>query len=288
MLNYIKNILNFSAFRPEPDDPGFSWKARFAGRSTVLLNIGRNNLGFTVVDGKGKAKFGEKRNGELRDVFVDLLPVIKENASDGWCAVSLDTRYVISIESNLSRKPGSELALKKDPRSVLHGRYERGKSYAVTHNPETNSSLLLSYDTEFIQKTEFLLKERGLKLARLFCGTYLLLRHALSVTNVQKGAEKPVSAFFIACCSGSVCALMQQKDNWTELRSRPDVYSGNLDPLMELLAPFSERLAPDMPIVTACDEPIEGFKQRLEEAFPGRPVNDLTKPGFLASLVFNN
>jgi hypothetical protein len=157
MLNYIKALLNFSAFRPEPDDPAAVWRQRFPGKTTVLLNIGRASLGFSVVDAKGNIKFSDRRRGELRDLFVDFLPIVKENATDGWCAVSLDTRYVISIETNLSRKAGSELALRKDPRSVLHGRYERGKVYAITHNPETNSSLLLSYDSEFISKTEFTL-----------------------------------------------------------------------------------------------------------------------------------
>lgn len=288
MLNYVKAVLNFSAFRPEPDDPQFSWKARFAGQSTVLLSIGRNSLGFTVVDGKGEAKFGERRRGELRDVFVDLAPVIKENATNGWCAVSLDTRYVITIETNLSRKRGSELALKKDPRSVLHVRYERGKAYAITHNPETNSSLLLSYDAEFIQKMESTLKERGLKVGRMFCGTYVLLRHALTVTNDKKGSDNPFSALYVTSCGGSICALLQEKDHWLELRSRPDVITESLEPLSDLLSPFGERFPAGAPLVVACDEPVPGFPEKLGEIFPGREVRDLTKPGFLVSLIYDN
>ena len=42
MLQYVKGILNFSIFRPEPDDPDPPWKARFPGRATVLLNVGRS------------------------------------------------------------------------------------------------------------------------------------------------------------------------------------------------------------------------------------------------------
>ena len=286
MLNYIKGILNFSAFRPEPDDPAATWKSRFPGKTTVLLNIGRSSMAFAVIEGKGRVKFSDRRRGELRDLFVDFLPVVKENATDGWCALSLDTRYVISIETNLSRKPGSELALRKDPRSVLHGRYERGKLYAVTHNPETNSSLLLSYDSEFITKTEFTLKERGLKVGRLMCGTYVLLRHALSETNTKKGVENPVSALFIAICSGSVCALLQEKDAWVEIRSRPDVFFDDLQPLDDFLSPFGERLGADTPLVLVCDEPVAGLPEKISALLPGRPLQDLTREGLLAKLAF--
>ena len=288
MLQYVKGLLDFSAFRPEPDDPEAAWKNRFPGKTTVLLNIGRAGLGFSVIEAKGKVKFSDKRRGELRDLFVDFLPIVKENASDGWCIVSLDTRYVISIETNLSRKAGSELALRKDPRSVLHGRYERGKVYAITHNPETNSSLLLNYDAEFISKTEFTLKERGLKLGRLMCGTYVLLRHALSEINTKKGTENPVSALFLAVCSGSVCALLQDKDNWVEIRSRPDVFFDDPQPLLDLVSPFVERLPAEAPVVLVCDEPVPELKEKLAGVFPGHEIKDLTETGLLVRLAYQH
>jgi hypothetical protein len=288
MLQYIKGLLDFSVFRPEPDDPQAAWKSRFPGRTTVLLNIGRSSLGYSVIDSKGKVKFSDRRRGELIDLFADFLPTVKENTSDGWCAVSLDTRYVISIETNLSRKQGSELALRKDPRSVLHARYERGKLYAITHNPETNSSLLLSYDAEFIAKTEFTLKERGLRLGRLLCGTYVLLRHALTTTNRKKGTETPLSALYLAICSGSVCALLQEKDNWVEVRSRPDVFFDSIQPLLDLVEPFVERVPADAQIVLACDEPVPDLPEKLSALFAGREIKDLTQPGLLAELIYQN
>lgn len=288
MLQHVKGVLDFSVFRPEPEDPEAAWKSRFPGKNTVLLNIGRSSLGFSVLDSKGRIKFSDRRRGELRDLSVDFLPIVKENASDGWCAVSLDTRYVVSIETNLSRKPGSEAAVKIDPRSILHGRYERGKIYAVTHNPETNSSLLLSYDAEFIKKTETTLKERGLKIGRLLCGAYVLLRHALSETNMKKGTENPVNALYLSICAGSLCALLQEKDNWVEVRSRPDVFFEDPQPLLELIAPFGERLAPDGEVVLVCDEPVKDLAEKIAGVFPGRALNDLTKPGLLADLTYRN
>lgn len=288
MLKYVQAVLNFSAFRPEPDDPQYSWKARFGGRKTALVQLGRASLSFLPIEAKGQ--FGQRQTarGDLKDVFSHLGPSIEEATDAGWCLLSLDSRYVISLESNLSRKKGSEEAVKTDARSVLHARYERGKKYAVTHNPESNASLLLSYDEEFLRKSEAMCKEQGLKIGRLFCGAYVLLRHALTTTNTKKGSEAASSILYIIGCGGSVCILSQEKDNWVELRSRPDVYEQDLQPLIDLVAPFRERISSGCSVVLACDEPIEGLPAKLAELFPGHAITDLTKPHLLAELVYFN
>jgi hypothetical protein len=290
MLKHVKSVLNFSAFRPEEDDPQASWRSRFAGRQTALVHVARNSLSYVVVDKGGAESGGDAQKGELKEAFAALGPMIKDRVAEGWIMVSLDSRYVISVESNLSRKKGSEDALRKDPRSVLHARYEKGKRYSVTHNPETNSSILLAMDEENIKKVEALCKEQGLKPGRICCGTYVLLRHALAATNTKKGSEAPFSALYLACCQGSVCALMQEKDNWMELRSRPDLFEpgGDIAPLVELLRPFEEKLGADRGLVVACDEPVAGLPEKLAELFPGRLINDLTEPGLLARLLFRN
>jgi hypothetical protein len=288
MLEQVKAVLNFSAFRPEPDDPSAAWTSRFPKGSTALLHIGRNNISYCLVDAKGVVSPGEEKQGDYKEVFKDLGPQIKSASHEGWCAVSLDTRYVISVETNLSRKKGSEEALRKDPRSVLHARYEKGKRYAVTHNPETNASLLLTIDEENIKKIEALCKEQHLKVGRMCCGTWVLLRHALSSTNTKKGSEAPFSGLYVIVCHGSVCALLQEKDNWMELRSRPDLFSGDLQPLLELLSPFAERLSPGSPVILACDEPVDDLPAKVTGLFPDHPLEDLSRPGLLASLIWEN
>lgn len=288
MLDQVKAVLNFSAFRPEPDDPEASWKSRFPKKATALLHVARNTIGYRIVGASGEVAPGEEKQGEYKEVMKDLGGVIKSSAQDGWCAISIDTRYVISIETNLSRKKGSEEALRKDPRSVLHARYEKGKRYAVTHNPETNSSLLLTIDEDNIKKLEGFCKEQKLNVGRICCGAYVLLRHALAVTNTKKGSESPFSALYVVCCRGSVCALLQEKDNWMELRSRPDLFGEDQQPLLELLSPFGERLSPEAPVVLVCDEPVAGLPEKLAELFPGHPVDDRTEPDLLASLLLAN
>jgi hypothetical protein len=281
----ILSVLNFSAFRPEPDDPSAAWKRRFPGQRTVFMNMGRSLTSWRGVQRNGKIGDGDSMSGELKDVLTERSFQIKEMADAGWCAVSVNTRYVISLEANLSRRPGSEEIIKSNPRSVLGARYERGKRYAVTHNPETNSSILLALDEEHIRKQEATLKEGGLHVGRVCCGTYILLRHALSQGNITRNAETPPSFFFVVCCQGSVCALVQDGDRWTDLRSRTDVYETSPAQILELLAPFKQRLPQNCDIVLACDSPIAQLTEGLASLFEGRKITDLTQPDLLWSLI---
>ena len=284
----ILSILNFSAFRPEPDDPSAVWRKRFPGQRSVLMNLGRSSASWRGVQRNGKLGEGDSMAGELKDILGERSFQIKELADNGWCSVSLNTRYVISLEANLSRRPGSEEIIKSNPRSVLGARYERGKRYSVTHNPETNSSILLACDEEHIRKVETVLREPGLQVGRIACGTYVLLRHALGQTNITKSGEKPTCFFYVVCCQGSVCALVQDNDRWTELRSRTDVYEGAASPILELLNPFKARLPQEADIILVCDNPIAQLPESLSALFDGRKVVDLTQPDLFWNLLAQN
>lgn len=287
-LQDILGILNFSSFRPEPDDPSAPWKKRFPSRRTVLLSFGRSLLAWSGLLRNGRFAEGDLMRGDPKESMTQAAFQLKELADDGWCAVSLNTRYVISLETNLSRRPGSEEIIKANPRSVLGARYERGKRYAVTHNPETNSSILLSCDEEHIRKIEGWAKEINLKVGRVCCGTYVLLRHALAHTNVSKNGEKPASFFYIVCCQGSVCALIQDQDRWLELRSRTDVYEDAIEPALELIAPFKSRLSAGMEVVLICDNVMPSLSSSVTDLFYGYKVTDLTQPNLLWTLAAQN
>jgi len=170
MIKDLKGVLTFAAFRSEPDDPAASWRNRFSHQSTALVNLGRNMVSYVTFDRRGGIKPGSLLRGEPKELLAEVGPLIAEGTDEGWCILSLNTRYVISLEHNLPRKQGSEETIKTDPRSVLHGRYERSKRYAVTHNPESNSSLLLAYEEENVRKIEGMLKEQGLKLGQCHQG----------------------------------------------------------------------------------------------------------------------
>ena len=284
----LKSILSFSAFRPEPDDSSSSWKKRFPSEKTVFFGLGRTVLSWRAISRSGKPGPIESMRADPKEVLAHSADQIKPLTEGGWCAVSLNTRYVISLETNLSRRTGSEEMLKSNARGVLGGRYERGKRYALTHNPETNSSILLTFDEDQTRKTESLFNEAGLRVGRICCGAYVLLKHALALTNTTKGSDQPVSTFYVVCCDGAVCALVQDHDRWIELRSRTDVYEEDLTPITDLLAPFHSRLSADIGITLICDEPIDGLSENLARVFPNREVNDLSQPALLASLMVQN
>jgi hypothetical protein len=232
---------------------------------------------------------GVAKKGEIKDLFAELAHQIKDSTDDGWVVVSLDTRYVISVENNLSRKKGSEETLKKDPRSILHVRYEKGKRYSVTHNPETNSSILLTCDEEQVGRIEAAFKETGFKLGRVCCGTYILLKHALSLVNTTKGSERPSSAFIFVLCEGAVCALVQDQDKWIELRSRTDVYEPeDLTPALDLVSPFQARIPPEMPVIIVADTLFPGLSEDVGKVFEGHTVQDFSQPNLLWNLILQN
>jgi len=287
----IAQVLNFASFRPEPDDPTAAWKRRFPGGKSLFFGLGKQSL--SVHPSLKGGKFGKPELiREIKDLKETLGGVGHQMAKDfteaGWCAICLNTRYIISLESNLSRRPGSEEIVKTNPRTVLGGRYEKGKKYAVTHNPETNSSILLTIDEEQLKKIEVAFKDSGLQIARIFCGSYVLLMHALSTINTTKGNEKPASGFVITLCEGAVCALVQDNDKWLELRSRTDVYEDDLAPALELVSPFQARISADMPVYVVADTQIPGLAESVEQIFRGHKVTDLSQPNLLWTLATEN
>lgn len=287
----LTGVLNFSSFRPEPDDASAPWRKRFPGQRTLLFGIGKQSLTVRAIGKRG----GITPPDTLRDV-KDLKETLNLNGAQmreatdgGWCAASIHTRYVLSLETNLSRRPGSEDLIKSNPRTVLGGRYERGKRYALTHNPETNSSILLSCEEEQIKRFENAFKETGFHLGRLCCGSYVLLSHALRAVNTSKGSDQPASAFFIVLCEGAVCALVQDADKWLELRSRTDVFEPpDFGPALDLVAPFQARIPQEMLVVVAADTLYPGLAEAISETFTDHAVNDLSEPDLLWNLLLQN
>ncbi len=287
----IAAILNFSAFRPEPDDPSAAWKRRFPHHRAVFFGVSKQTLSVHPIGKRNVIGDPEviPDAKELKEPLENLAATLIPNTDGGWCGISLNSRYVISLETNLSRRPGSEEIVKSNPRTVLGGRYERGKRYTLTHNPETNSSILLTCDEEFIKKIETQFKEAGFGVGRVCCGAYVLLLHILQTINASKNPEKPASAFLLVLCEGSVCALVQSEDKWIELRSRTDVYEGSdIAPAMELIAPFQSRLPAGMPVVVAADTALPHLEESVAAVFDGHPIQNLSEPNLLWNLMAQN
>jgi hypothetical protein len=286
----IKSLLDFGAFRPEPDDSSAPWSRRFPHQKSLLINIGKSQTTWKTLGKGGKLLDGGIHKGEFKDAVEQCAADWRGATEDGWCAVSMNTRYVISLENNLSRKPGVEDLIRTNPRAAIGSRYERGKRYALTHNPESVASILLACEEEQIRRIEGLMKEAGLQVGRVACGTYALLVRLLEEANPEKAVkvQKPEETgrrgerMYLVCCEGSVCALLQTGELWTELRSRTDLYTdGAIDPALDLLQPLTARLDPGAELLVATDTDHSPIVDRLREQLPEVRIEDLSQPQHL-------
>lgn len=283
----IKDVLTFAAFRPEPDDRTASWARRFPRRNTLLVNISRARTTWASVTKAGVVRAGGVADGEFAEVVKQHAEEWRGLTDDGWTAVSLNHRYVISLETNLSRKPEVQEVIRSNPRAVLGAKYERGKRYALTHNPESVASVLLACEEEFIKKIESTLTENRLRAGRITCGVYAMLRRLLEVTNDgrepktasaagDKEPRRTAQRLYLACCEGSVCAMLQSGDLWSELRSRSNLYTTDSEPVFSILEPLVARLDAGASVVVAVDSPETGIVAGLREKLPKMNVEDLS------------
>ncbi len=287
-LKDLKDVLTFAAFRPEPDDSSATWKRRFPGKRTLLLNVGRAVTTWRCLGKGGKFLEGGSQEGEFKDIATQNGEEWKSLTDEGWCAVSVNTRYVISLETNLSRKPGVEEIIRTNPRSALGSRYERGKRYAFTHNPESVASILLACDEEQIRRTETILKEHGLQAGRISCGAYGLLCRMLEQTNSERtNPEAPATPaddarkterLYVVCCEGSICAMLQGGDLWTELRSRSDLSLDDPDPVLDILQPLISRLSKEAEIHFVAETDGSPVVAKLRERMPKAAITDHSQP----------
>ncbi len=115
----IKDVLTFAAFRPEADNPRFHLAAAFPqeGRS-VLVNISRGHCSWAFINRKGVVEHTGEADGEFTEVASQMGDQWRSNSEDGWIGISLNNRFIISLEHNFSRKKGWQEELRLTPKSV--------------------------------------------------------------------------------------------------------------------------------------------------------------------------
>ena len=99
----IKDVLTFAAFRPEPDNPRFTWQQRFPKRKNVIVNISRGRCSWAFVNRKGLIDGTAEADGEFMEVASQMADSWRAGSEDGWIGVSLNNRFIITLEHNLSR-----------------------------------------------------------------------------------------------------------------------------------------------------------------------------------------
>ncbi len=291
-LKDIKDVLTFRSFRPEPDDSTAPWRKRFPAEKTLLLIISRRRSNWLFLDKRGDFNDGGSMEGELKEVLTAVGPDLRSQTDQGWTAVSLNHRFVITLEVNLSRRAGLEEQLRANPKASLGAKAERGKRYSLLHNPESNTSLLLAVDEDAIVKTEAMLREQGLHTGRISIGIYAMLLELISQVaeaRLARAASNPGEAFgnlvMVACCEGSVVVLSQREEQWTELRSRSDLYTDDLAPVLDIVMPLLQNAGPSAHVVFMNDEQGGNFGELLQARAPGTQFSDVTVPQQLAKLL---
>jgi hypothetical protein len=290
-LSDIKEVLTFASFRPEPDDRLAPWTRRFTRKRTLFLNIGRGQTSWKGMGRDGRFYDGGVQYGEFKEIAARMADEWRGLTEDGWCAVSINSRYIISLETNVSRKAGADELIRTNPRVVLGTRYEKGKRYTFTNNPETVATILLTVDEEQIKALEGVLKESGLKPGRICCGTYAMMRRLLEAVHTGKKKEGapgglPVEGathfLDVVCCEGSVCAMLENGDVWPELRSRADLYKdGDFQPVMAFLEPFFGRLASGASVRFCAETSDSPILAQLREKLPEVVFEDHSRPDHL-------
>ena len=289
----IRDVLTFASFRSEPDDSTVSWAKRFPRRRTLLLNLNRDGVTWRGVDRGGVLGETGSLTGELKDIVGDMAEQWRGLTDDGWCAVSVNHRFVISLETNLTRKKGSEELIRVNPKAALGSKAERGKRYAVKHNPESNSSALLAVDEDYIKQIETIFNGANLKVGRICCGIYGVFCDAVDQmiearADYLKGKpQDPLGKIIvIVCCDGSVCVMTTDEERWMELRSRSGLYGADdLDPALNIIMPLVESAGSGAQIVIASDQDGAALKNTIASSLSDTRISDISQTDGLWSLL---
>eukprot|EP01031_Cornospumella_fuschlensis_P018718 gene18718-22918_t len=178
LFDEIKSVLSFAAFKPEADDATVPWSKRFEGRKSLLINVSRNQTSWRGINKKGKLEQGGVMDGEFADVAPQRAEEWRDLVDGGWCVVSINNRFIVSLENNMLRGDNSVNLLRTNPRAVLGPKYDRGKRYAVCHHQASSASMLLACEESMVKSTEDVLKGLGLRPGRVCCGLFALMEHA--------------------------------------------------------------------------------------------------------------
>ncbi len=244
LLDDIKSVLSFSAFRPDPEDASIPWTRRFNGRKSLLINVNRAHSTWRGINKKGRLQESGTHEGDFVEVAQARAEEWKQLTDGGYVGVSINNRFIISLESNLSRRDNHAELLRVNAKAVLGAKFDRGKRYALYHHPESTSSILLACDDTMVKSTEDVLRNNNFKAGRVCCGLFALLEYKLQEIYSRGGAEAKGSFLLIVCCEGSIAALLQQDGQWTDLRCRSGIGTDSPEVMLQIVAPIVQKAVP--------------------------------------------
>lgn len=80
LLDEIKSVLSFAAFKADPDDSGVPWAKRYEGRKSLLMNVSRGFVSWRSVNKRGRFEEGGMMEGE----FADAAPSAATSGVAWW------------------------------------------------------------------------------------------------------------------------------------------------------------------------------------------------------------
>lgn len=248
LLDEIKSVLSFAAFKPEADDANVSWSKRFEGRKTLMINVSRNQTSWRGINKKGKLEEGGVMDGEFADIAPQRADEWRMLADGGWCVVSINNRFIVSLENNMMRGENCINLLRTNPRAVLGPKYDRGKRYALCHHPDTTASMLLACEESMVKVTEDVLKTIGIRPGRVCCGLFALMEQVIHNLYTNKRGAVLANMAIIAACEGSISILVQQDAQWKELRCRSGLGPDAVETSLQIITPLLQKLPEGSPI----------------------------------------
>lgn len=253
LLDEIKSVLNFDAFKPEADDASVSWSRRFQGRKTLLINVSRTQTSWRGINRKGRFEDGGVIDGELSDVAPSRADEWRQMADGGWCVVSVNNRFIMSLENSMMRGENSVNLLRNNPRAVLGPKYDRGKRYAMCHHPESSASILLACEESLVKVTEDVLRTIGIRPGRVCCGLFAMLEYAIHQIYVTKRGGASADFILITACEGSIAVLVQQDGQWKELRCRSGLGPDAVETSLQIISPLVQKVPQGTPVYFLSD-----------------------------------
>ncbi|MBL9154808.1 MAG: hypothetical protein JNK37_20170 [Verrucomicrobiales bacterium] len=280
----IKDVLTFAAFRPEPDNASAPWSRRFPNRRSVLVNVSRGRVDWCMLSKKQKVEDTGYADGEFIDVSASMADEWRSRTDDGWLGISVNSRFIITMEHNLSRKAGWEETIRNNPKSVLGTKYDRAKRYALYHSSETSSSLLMACDSSLIQSIEDSLRNHNLRPARICCGLFALTTQALTRIH-SDNALKGQDILLITWVNQSLFVMRQKGGQWQDARCRSGLPPQDANAISQVVKPFLKDATPHTRILFMADEPGTEFERDYLPQLGNFSVTNLTEQHHLWNLM---
>ncbi len=286
-LKDIKEVLTFAAFRPEADNPQFNWQSRFPKKKSVIVNVSRGHCSWAMIGKSGTIDDVGEADGEFADVASSMGDAWRSNTEDGWIGISLNNRFIISLEHNLSRKKGWQEELRQSPKSILGAKYDRSKRFALHHNPETSASLMMACDDSLIKSIEEAMKATNLRPARICSGLFAMTTNFLNrVAN--DNSLKSQDIIVVTWLDNSLCVLRQKNGQWQDLRCRSGLPPRDDHAVRQMLTPFIESAEASTRVFLMEDKTAGGFTESYLPLFGNLNVTDVTEENNLWKILSKN